>query len=426
MTLLKTLTPVLLLGTALSVAVGAVYVSVQAATQEAEAAPAQTDPAADPPAAQGDEAVTPVPVPDEKAEESTIIDDELLAPEDVHHSREHHLTLGPNGTLLGKISTLTTSGGDLLPVTNLTVRIVRNGDIVGKTVTAGDGSFAFAGLSPGVVSLIATNDTAMCLFGVRLIQADDVKPDENALNVMHAIAVTGADLPVAKEVIYSNLPLGDTRFGETATESEEKYLHGEGQTSTTLSHHQVQLRADGSLQGVVNILDSRTGRHREVVDLTLHFIANGQYVGSTRVDPNGDFSIAGLSAGVYSIVSTGSDGILAVGIDVVDSVANLDANSKYKLVSIAQTLDLALSPTSPKDLNTENQEDNTDGALAPGANVGSPVAGAPSAPGGGVPGGAGGGSAGGGGGLGALLGAGAGAAVGAALANDNGPASDFR
>ena len=57
--------------------------------------------------------------------------------------------------------------------------------------------------------------------------------------------------------------------------------HGNGESGTAVSHHAVQLQADGSLAGHINLLDPNTGAHREVTDLTLHFIRRGELVAST-------------------------------------------------------------------------------------------------------------------------------------------------
>ena len=67
-------------------------------------------------------------------------------------------------------------------------------------------------------------------------------------------------------------------------------------------HHQIQLNADGELVGQINIMDSRTGRHREVVDLTLHVIHEGVQVAQSKVDGDGAFAISGLAPGVHSVV----------------------------------------------------------------------------------------------------------------------------
>jgi hypothetical protein len=292
--------------------------------------------------------------------------------------------------------------------------------VLTSVVTDEDGLFSFSGLSEGVVALIATSDDALLMFSVRLVQSDSEGADPDALPVdFHSIVVSGADLPVARKILMSGLPETDRRFGEAPTQNERTYKFGSGEASTSLAHHQIQLDADGNISGEINILDSRTGRHREIVDLTLHVIHNGVVVAEVKVAPDGAFTVTGLNPGAHSLVATGLDGTLAAGFDVVGaSVAGNDQGGRYKLASIAQSLSLSLSPVNSENLNQQNANRVTDGDLAP-ATPGASPAGAPGVTTtAGTGGGGGGGGAAGGGGLGALIAGAAGAAIAAASDND--------
>ena len=104
--------------------------------------------------------------------------------------------------------------------------------------------------------------------------------------------------------------------------------------------------------------------------------------------------------------AVGSDGTLAVGFEIVETapVVGLNHGGEYKLTSVAQTLNLSLSPVNAENLHQQNANRVTDGDLGP-ATPGAPpppVAPAGTPPSGGT-GGGGSGGGGGGAGLAALL-----------------------
>ena len=423
MKLLKTLTPFLLFGMAVCVAAGAAFVSLEAAALQDEAENVDVAVAADEPVD-----ATELPPPDVGSPVTSVvpmIDDEKLAPEEVAHSRQHNVVLNMSGEFHGRLSQLS-GDGIATASAGVKMRVVRHGMVLTSTVTDEEGVFSFSGLSEGVVALIATGDDALLMFSVRLVQRDSDGADPDALPVdFHSIVVSGTDLPIAREILKSGLPETDRRFGEAPTPKERTYKFGTGESATSLSHHQIQLDADGNISGEINILDSRTGRHREIVDLTLHVIHDGVVVSETEVAADGSFTVSGLSPGAHSLVATGLDGTLAAGFDVVDAaIAGIDQGGRYKLASVAQTLSLSLSPVNSENLNQQNADRVTDGELgtgAPGASPGGAPGGTTTAGTGG--GGGGGGGTGGGGGLGALVAGAAGAAIAAAADDDSATSS---
>lgn len=92
---------------------------------------------------------------------------------------------------------------------------------------------------------------------------------------------------------------------------------GAGEVSATVQRHRVRLQNDGSLKGEANIIDERTGRVRETLDLTVHFVKDGVNVASSEIANDGSFIATGLSPGVHSIVAVGQDGIMVTAVDLV-------------------------------------------------------------------------------------------------------------
>lgn len=421
---LRNLSSACVMGMAFCVTAGAMYVTVGAA------------------AIQEDAAFAPIPLPN-AGEEVPPAPEMVIDAGEVLHDRQHHIELDAAGGFTGRISTLET-GGAMTSASSLGIKIVQNGQLVASTVTDEAGGFSVSGLQPGVASVIGSNEAALLLCSVSLVgpqigaveaEAIEVKETADIVDLsMSTVAVGHSDISAAKSLIYGNLP-STVRFGGAVSADDEAFPEGDGMTSTSLDHHQVQLTENGLLRGQVNLLDGRTGLHRDVVDLTLHFIRDGEVLGATEVQRDGQFVMAGLNPGVHSVVSTGSDGILAIGIDIAGSAA-VAQNEKYKLSSIAQSLELSASPAQPGDFNTntnwdvfddefvEESSPATDGGIvmdAPFAPFGAPAGGPMGMPGSGIGGGLGGGGGGigGGGGLGALLGAAAAGAIGYAVGDDD-------
>jgi hypothetical protein len=393
-----------MLGLAATVTAGSVYVTVQAAAQ------------------QGSDAIL---VPLESNEPSEIAE-QVAA--DVLRDRGHYLAIDDNGAFTGRLLSLNPSGTEAAG--GLTVKLIKDGNVVAQTVTGNDGTFNVQGLSEGTIALLAYNSDHFLLYAVNLRRVDQFDGAPAIQDIGMSSAVTsGADAQLARELVYGSSQSSEWRFQGAAGENDHGYPEGEqGTPSTATAHHDVQLQADGTLVGQVNLLDPRTGRHSDVRDLTIHFIHNGSAVGATEVAANGEFRMAGLQPGIHSVVTTGRDGVLALGINIVGTSVAQTSDSKYKLASVAQTLDLAVAPVTYRNFNPNFVEDGsnpaTDGPIAS-----LPPMAAPMGPGGFGPGGMGsggigsgggaGGGVGGGGGLGALLGAAAGAGIGYALADDD-------
>lgn len=391
------------LGLAASVTAGSMYVTSNAAVNQEAAA---TDEAAK------------TPVVPEVSERPAP-----LAPDKIRHERSQEIVLDAQGGFAGQLFAMT--GVDTtVPGAELSVRILQDGALVAETTTDDTGRFAVTGLKPGVIGIIARGKAGLLLFGAHLVEATEQKPAALETDLQSAL-IAQDDVPLARELMRAAIGAEDLRFKDAAGDDDAKFFSGEGDASTSLLSHRVQLGQDGVLRGSVNVLDPRTGKNREVLDETVYFLRNGVVAASTKVQHDGSFEIAGLETGLYSVIGAGKDGSFAMGIEVVSFEAAQAELKKgaYSPVAIMATLDLSASPIGPNNLNSENFDENLGGDGGDGSTPPPPPTPPAGAPAGGATGGGGGGGAGGGGGLGALLGAGVGAGLGYLAGNDNNSSS---
>jgi hypothetical protein len=407
-----------LVGLAASVTAGSMYVSVSASSQQ------ETPVGAEGVAPQAGDPISAEAVVEEVAKSIN----QPLAPEEVIHSRSHDVLLDASGAFSGKLSAIT-SGAESNVASGITVKVVQEGAEAGRATTDEDGNFEISGLKPGVAALLAYGDNSFLLYGINLVASDEKHPATNEIDVASAV-VSGPDLGIVRQLISAKLPKADLRFDQATSDEDQKFPLGEGDVSTSVVGHMVQLQKDGRLRGVINLLDERTGRVREVLDLTIYFIQEGKIVGKAEVENNGEFLVAGLVPGAHSVVGVGKDGTFALGIEIIGAEQEVASfgSSRYRTVAVMASLEMSLAPANAGNFNSTNAGALTGGSVAPGATppgATPPGANPPGAPGsaaGGAGGGAGGG--GGGGGLGALLVGGAiGAGIGYLAGQNDGPAS---
>ena len=429
-----------MLALATVVTAGSMYVTASAAAQQEATDEFNVTPVAPAPVQDTPVGAEVVPLPDVEAALEKL--DAALDKTQILRGSQNHIILDENGGFNGRLSSLRNADGEQVPVAGLRVMLAHHGATVGSTTTDASGRFAFSGLPEGVVAIWAEGENSLVLFSFVLFGKNSAIP-ENAglaaaqveLDLDSAVAF-GPDVMTVKELISPYMSMQDKRFANEVAAEDQEFSFGSGDPSTTLRHRRIRLQNDGSLKGELNILDERTGRHREVLDMTVHFVRNGVRVASSEVSNDGSFVATGLTPGVHNVVAVGQDGVLVCAVDVVgmnyeDNQVEDAGAGKFKPVSaVAAFLDFSGSPVGPGNLGAFS------GSSGGGPGGGGPVAGNPPStnpgggggPGGGSgsgSGGGGGGGIGGGGGLGALLAGGIGGAIGYLAGNNNndGPAS---
>jgi len=86
------------------------------------------------------------------------------------------------------------------------------------------------------------------------------------------------------------------------------------------SSHVVKLSADGTLTGKIGRLNPNSLQFEGVADVDVHFIQQGRVIARATSGLHGSFTVEGLTPdGVYSVISTGADGLSVISVQVVSS-----------------------------------------------------------------------------------------------------------
>ncbi len=357
--------------------------------------------------------------------------------------------------LAGRISTITPGSGDLVPASGVSVSLApANGQGIVSASTDAEGVYALGEVGTGAYTLSANSSQGLMTFGVIVSGNALAENQNNALTPvslkldsqdiqLNSTLVPAGDISAVRAIVaaavgarIAAVPEGD----ESDAVLTSQPVLAINDPPTAYAHEQVQLNANGGLDGHVRLIDGTSLQIAPVNDLRVHLVSDGVEATSARVNRDGSFSVPSVLPGVYSMVVAGTDGISASGIDVVGNFAanGNPLNGEFKLASVTRAAAAASTAVisgqggaAAAGLGVGNGGSDGGGGAPP--IVGGPPGGpfptgpAPFGPGGfpgGIPGGGGGfagggGGFGGGGGLGALLGIGAAAAIAAAIVDDD-------
>ncbi len=294
---------------------------------------------------------------------------------------------------------------------------------VGRAATVDAAGIArFQNVEPGVYGLVISGPqyfASVALYAVDKSEKPDL-PESFSLPVI----VVQSDLEIRNLASY--LPAGNLSNPEID-------LPGFAAAPTRASDfYRAELRPDGKLVGRVYLLADPNQQDIDRSGTKITILKAGRVVKEAITDGSGRFEIDGLTPGVYSVVTAGSQGYAAYAFEVAAPprvTSRGRQTNTMRLVAMqatdAQPLGVLLIPPSAlqaigqqidRDLNSRNPTDAAPGAPGSGAAPGGGAAGGGSTTGGG---GAGGGGAGAGGGAGDILGLAGLAALAAAASGDS-------
>ena len=230
----------------------------------------------------------------------------------------------------------------------LTVHLLRDGFVVGRSMTTADGSFRIESASPGPYTAIGYSSDAIFAYSFNAVANDG-----EAINMpisIQTLPITGVEnnrlvakmiqqyAPEVDFVTYDEYDVGQEK-----TDPAEWYgweglrdLTADSTPATTIRNHQVAILNDGRMIGRIHQLHHRTGRPVQIKNTRIMIIQEGVMLAETQADDSGVFEFEGLSAGSYGLVAIGDDGLMVIGLDLANGGPNVEAqleetarNSQY-------------------------------------------------------------------------------------------------
>ena len=216
------------------------------------------------------------------------------------------------------------------------VFLIRRGATVVSDFVAGDGSFMFTGVKEGCYTIVGSSAGTFFAFGVNIIAYDELNPAPQQL------VIAAAPSPVRFNAAWAKTfaPLVRMRnFGvyeeQQGPEDPAKWYGIEGITdqmpqaaaATSIYNHRVAPLADGRVVGRVHQIDSLDGRPVDVGSTRLLLVQGTEIVTHTTADNFGVFEFIDVAPGSYSLLAASDDGLAALGIEVVEQVADGAINS---------------------------------------------------------------------------------------------------
>lgn len=347
--------------------------------------------------------------------------------------------------------------GEVRGVRKTRLLFIQDGKVVGRGETGVSGVAQIKNLPTGAYSAIALGPDGMASFGFEILSsAESVAVGPYRFD---ALIVPAADMAVAQRSNFCGSPFGTatplplpapplpaSAVAGALAQSDRPIAPGATIESfdfdsfepvaSPLKAQPILLREGESITGQLVVL-SVDGQPTGLQKARVCFLRAGRIVRTVETDAGGYCSVFGLEDGVYSMVSIGANGFIALGVRVKTVRPVVGAQQNKRQHDADQQSHVALYQPTPPAPDWQAAGASRDAMpFAPGfqgVGGGDPglfppgLAPPPGGGFGGFGGGAGGGFGGGGGGgglfggglLGPLLGAGVGAAIGAAVANDD-------
>ncbi len=230
---------------------------------------------------------------------------------------------------------------DKVPLADLPIALVRDGEVAYSAMADETGSFKFENIKTGSYSLVTRTNESIAAFSLQVLDATNTHLNSS----VEVRVVRPAGLKV-KEILRSQTvptyavrsdlpristdPLGGSRsFGES---------------------HFVTLDAKGRLSGQLGSVRPAA----DMSEMVVYVLRNGEEVSRAKAETNGKFSFDGLRPGVYGFIAAGSSGFAATSFKLVGSetasvgadgsrfVSNLGHACRQMNVEVVQCCEVAV------------------------------------------------------------------------------------
>ena len=255
--------------------------------------------------------------------------------------RAFRVRLNENATLPVKVR-VAGDGGELVPATGLTLSFLSGGHVpaayagpaatgeVAVSVAAGaDGTVDVTGLTPGIYSVVGRNGSAYVAFGLHVLPgAAGAAPSRldviasPAADVAVVAGLAGRYMRAAGDAPAGAAPLGAA--GEVAPAAPAaatrmvKYDETEDLAGvrTPTKRPVLKIGADGVARGRLVSLYDGTGTARPVDSGRVFLIRDGAVASQVEPNAEGEFTVNGLTDGLYTLAALNPIGVSVVGLEV--------------------------------------------------------------------------------------------------------------
>ncbi len=333
---------------------------------------------------------------------------------------EHQwVRLSGNGSVMGRVVVPRVDG--IAAARGATVTLInRTGNFASEPVKSDNtGRFTLRGVGPGVYTLMIRGDDLFACCAMHVVSGDVPIKDT------FEIAAGVVDFGVVRHAMVRYMP--------SVLAAEVEFDPGDNPLATERAVGGTAVRVmqvDGGLNG--RLTRAGFAANLGLAEANVIVYREGVEVGRAVTDEQGNFSVADLAPGSYSVFGSGQHGFGLMGLELVDPRAvqsaareeGSDGTLVAQVPSVPETFVMQVAPyTGPITVIDDRlvaEEDLGALPLGPDAALDPGLAGGPMGGGGGFAGGGGGGGGIGGGGFGsiAVLG-GVGAAIAIALADDD-------
>jgi hypothetical protein len=280
--------------------------------------------------------------------ESTLLQDDDPLNETL---RAHWITTNKEGNLDGRISAIEPNEAVTVPIEQLDVALLKDGEKVSKSTTDDDGKFVLKDVEPGVYTLLASGRNGFLAYGVQVLpklEEFDIlekdgdtqfKPGElkRAYYVSHfnvpqdaviadELQIDAAAVPpefsTLKRISQNYLPSASA----LAIDRDEDDTKATEKASNIKGGFKYALSDSGGFHGRIQPIATSDGKPGKLSEMNVFLIQDDIEAARVAVEENGKFEIENVEPGVYSIVAAGKDGFAALSLELVEKAG--DAGDK--------------------------------------------------------------------------------------------------
>lgn len=225
-----------------------------------------------------------------------------------------------SGNISGSVVGLTHNSK--APVAELPVFLVKNGEIVLKSVTDKDGKFSLEKVNPGSYSLVVRGPESIGAFSLHVLEESQGKHLTSEVEVR----VVAPSAKVNEILDKQTVPAFASRIHNPVDLSRDPI-----ENIRTFGQSQA-VRADdfGRLVGRIGSAD----QSQDLSDMSVYVFKEDEQVAKVPVSATGDYSVEGLKPGVYGFVAIGESGFAATSFEFVTSAAGPTGANGEKLVGL--------------------------------------------------------------------------------------------